>query len=391
MRFGHFADCHLGSWRHPELQQVNLESFKKAIEMCIEEKVEFIIFAGDLFDSAYPPIEVLKETFSAFKRLKENRINCYIIAGSHDYSVSGKTFLDVLEKAGFCEICQFCLEGEKIKLLPCNYQGILIYGYPGKKSGLEVDDLKRIFFDETNNYRILALHTTMESARGTLPVESVNINELPKADYYALGHLHLIHEYKIDENKYLVYPGPIFPNNFQELEDLRFGSFYLIDVNGFTKITKKEIKIRDVEVIKVLIDNGLTATDKIIENVERREIKDKIVLLKLMGSLKEGKTGDINFQRIQDKIKEKGAFVMLKNTSQLKTEETEIEINTENLDNAEDSIVEGFAKENSSEFNKYITQLMNSFSIEKQEDEKSNIFEARIMLELNKILNLNLK
>ncbi|GAI75663.1 unnamed protein product, partial [marine sediment metagenome] len=39
MRFAHIADCHLGGWRQPELQQLNLESFKKAIEICIEEKV----------------------------------------------------------------------------------------------------------------------------------------------------------------------------------------------------------------------------------------------------------------------------------------------------------------------------------------------------------------
>ena len=102
MKFAHIADCHLGSWRQPELQQLNLESFKYAIETSIQEEVDFIVFSGDLFDSAYPPIEILKETFSQFRKLKEAKIKCYIIAGSHDYSVSGKTFLDVLEKAGFC-------------------------------------------------------------------------------------------------------------------------------------------------------------------------------------------------------------------------------------------------------------------------------------------------
>ena len=70
MRFAHIADCHLGGWRQPELQQLNLESFRYAIRKCIEEKVDFIIFAGDLFDSAYPPIEILRETFFEFRRLK---------------------------------------------------------------------------------------------------------------------------------------------------------------------------------------------------------------------------------------------------------------------------------------------------------------------------------
>ena len=99
VRFAHIADCHLGGWKQLELQQLNFESFRKAIETCIQEKLDFIIIVGDLFDSAYPPIEILKEAFAEFKKLHDAKIPCFIIAGSHDYSVSGKTFLDVLEKA----------------------------------------------------------------------------------------------------------------------------------------------------------------------------------------------------------------------------------------------------------------------------------------------------
>ncbi|MBD3252745.1 hypothetical protein GF386_03380, partial [Candidatus Pacearchaeota archaeon] len=54
MRFAHIADSHLGGWRHKELQFLNMESFKKAIKTCIDEKVEFILFSGDLFDSPFP-------------------------------------------------------------------------------------------------------------------------------------------------------------------------------------------------------------------------------------------------------------------------------------------------------------------------------------------------
>jgi len=388
MRFAHIADCHLGSWRQPELQELNLESFKKAVEICIEEKVDFILFSGDLFDSAYPPIEILKETFSEFRKLKEVKIKCYIIAGSHDYSVSGKTFLDVLEKAGFCEICKFKEQESGILLKPCNHEGISIYGYPGKKSGLEVDDLRRISLEPTNNFKILMLHTTMASAKGNLPIDSISIEELPKADYYALGHLHLIHENKIKDNNYLIYPGPIFPNNFQELEELRGGSFYIIDVNGYVKLTKKELKLREVLAIELEIENALTATDKILKELENQNLSNKIVLLKLKGTIKQGKIADIKFQEIQNKAREKNIYSLLKNTSQLKTEESEIEIEVSDIDKVEDMMIESFIKENVSEFNKFLPQLINSLNLEKQEDEKSMIFESRLLAEINKILNL---
>lgn len=390
MRFAHIADCHLGSWRQPELQKLNLESFKKAIESCIEENVNFILFSGDLFDSAYPPIEILKETFSEFRKLKESGIKSYIIAGSHDYSVSGKTFLDVLEKAGFCQICEF-EENEDFILLKANNHGaVSIYGYPGKKSGLEVGDLRKIRLEESNNFKILMLHTTMESAKGTLPIDAVSIDGLPEADYYALGHLHLIHEYSKEDNKYLIYPGPIFPNNFSELGELRGGSFYIIDVNGYVKLTKKEIKLKTVLSIELEIDNALTATEKILGELEKQNIEDKIVLLRLKGKIKQGKTSDIKFQEIQEKAKEKKAYSFLKNTNQLKTEEPEIEIETSNIEKIEETIIQDFTEKDESKFGSFISPLINSFSLEKQEDEKRVIFENRLIAELNKILSLEL-
>ena len=146
MKFAHLGDCHLGSWKHPELQELNFQSFQYAIDKCIEQQVDFVLFAGDLFDSAYPPVEILKRAFGEFRRLKEANIKSFMIAGSHDYSVSGKTFLDVLEKAGFCEMCKYDEiknekgEVEKINLQALNFKGFDIYGYPGKKSGLEFQD-----------------------------------------------------------------------------------------------------------------------------------------------------------------------------------------------------------------------------------------------------------
>ena len=144
VKFAHLADVHLGGWKQQPLQDLNFQSFKKAIETCIKEKVEFVVIAGDIFDSAFPPIDILKEAFAQFRILKESGIPCFIIAGSHDYSVSGKTFLDVLEKAGFCKnVEDFEERNGKLILNPTIYKGVAIYGYPGKTSGLELADLRR--------------------------------------------------------------------------------------------------------------------------------------------------------------------------------------------------------------------------------------------------------
>jgi len=203
--------------------------------------------------------------------------------------------------------------------------------------------------------------------------------------------LHLVHEYKISDNKYLIYPGPIFPNNFQELEELNFGSFYIVEINGYVRLTKKELRLKKVLVLEIEITNALTATHKILSEINKLDLQDRIVLLKLRGKIIHGKTSDINFQEIQDKIKEKGAYVFLKNTSKLKTEEPELEIETGNIDKIEEKILEGFIEKNPSKFNKFVSSLIDSLDLEKQEDEKSAIFESRLLGELNKILNLEIR
>ena len=71
VKFAHLGDCHLGSWRQPELQELNFQSFERAIDEIIKQRLDFVLIAGDLFDSAYPPIEILKRAFGEFRKLKE--------------------------------------------------------------------------------------------------------------------------------------------------------------------------------------------------------------------------------------------------------------------------------------------------------------------------------
>jgi DNA repair exonuclease SbcCD nuclease subunit len=383
VRFAHISDVHLGGWKQQPLQDLNFQSFQKAISKCIESRLDFVLVAGDLFDSAYPPIEILKGAFAEFRKLKDAKIPCFIIAGSHDYSVSGKTFLDVLEKAGFCKnVTDYEEFEDSILLNPTIYQNIAIYGYPGKKSGLEIDDLRKIKLnDAPGMFKIFMLHTTIDKAKGTLPIDSLEIENLPKADYYALGHLHIDFQY---EN--FVYPGPLFPNNFQELEDLNHGSFYIIDTEAESSLQKIDLKIKQIEPIEIKIRNAITATDDIIAELNKRDIEDKIILLRVKGELEKGKNSDVKFQQIEEHAKKKGAYFMLRNTHDLKTKEVELEVNVQNTENIEEETVKVYSEQNPSDFNSLIPTLMNTLSLEKQEDEKSEIFTNRLLDGVKKVL-----
>lgn len=390
VKFGHIADVHLGGWKQQPMNDLNFASFKKAIDICIENKVEFLLVAGDLFDSAYPPIETLKETFAQFKRLYEKKIPVFIIAGSHDYSVSGKTFLDVLEKAGFCKNVFQPEQStnpdlqDKIILNPHIHENIAIYGYPGKKSGMEVQEIKKIKInDAPGMFKIFMLHTTLDRVAKNLPIDSVQSDELPKADYYALGHIHVLY----DKDNF-VYPGPLFPNNFKELEDLNHGNFVIYDSNSAQQIDRIKLPLKEIEKINLNIEDATTATDLIISEISKRNIEDKIILLRIYGELKSGKNSDIKFQKIEETIKERGAYFLLKNTHDLKTKEETFATNSEekNSEMIEEETIKFHSDENPSEFNKLIPELMNALSTEKQEGEKSETFHNRVLEESKKIL-----
>ena len=394
-KFAHMGDCHLGSWRQPELQELNFKSFETAIDRCIKEKVDFVLMAGDLFDSAYPPIEILKRAFGEFRKLKEAGIKVFMIAGSHDYSVSGKTFLDVLEKGGFCEICPFDEKPEYIELKPLRYQNFEIFGYPGKKSGMEVDDIKKVVLPKENtNFRILMLHTSITEAVGNLPIESVSLKRLPKADYYALAHLHINFEEKAGNGKPAIYSGPIFPNSFQELEDLCYGRFYITDVSGFWETKKIMLPIREVVCFNIEIDNTLIATQKIISEFEKQELRDKIVLLRLEGNIKQGTNADIDYKRITDYLDSRGVYSFLKNTNKLQSQEEEIselKMTSSDMNKVEEVLIKQYELENPDKFNDLINPLMQALDLGKQEDEKTVIYETRLFGDLNKILGLEIK
>ena len=381
MRFAHTGDCHLGGWKHPELRELNMDCFRHAVQIFLKESLDFILIAGDLFDTAYPDIETVREAFREFKKLKDANIMVFFIAGSHDFSVSGKSFLDVLESAGFGKNAfQPEERGTVIYLKPLIYRNVAIYGYPGKKSGLEVEEIARIkLHDSPGLFRILMLHTAIRDAVGTLPIQAVDQDKLPSVDYTALAHLHVNYN-----KKARVYCGPLFPNNSAELEELKGGSFYLVDTSG--KIERREIVLKEVLVCSYEITNALVAKTQILKNMAEQDLRDKIVILKLSGAIETGKIIDIDFREIESFARKQGAYAFLRLTSKLYNRELQNieDIKTEEI---ELNLIENFKKENK-KYSEMIDPLINMLQLIKKEEEKNTHFEERLLDEVEKVVKV---
>jgi len=116
-KFAHITDCHLGAWRNPRLKEINIKAFQKAITICVEERVDFIAITGDFFDVNVPDLDHVKRAVDILIQARKNGIEIYMIYGSHDFSVSSVSIIDILHSAGlFIKPIKFEQIKDKIKL-----------------------------------------------------------------------------------------------------------------------------------------------------------------------------------------------------------------------------------------------------------------------------------
>ena len=113
---------------------------------------------------------------------------------------------------------------------------------------------------------------------------------------------------------------------------------------------------------------------------------DKIILLRISGELKRGKISDIKFFQIEEFAKERGAYFLLKNTHDLKIKEVDTNFEIKEEGDLEQETIKIYSEKNKSNFNSFVQELMHILSIEKQEDERIETFNNRLIEESKKVL-----
>lgn len=89
-RLLHMADVHLGA-RHQDLGEAAVKqrerqfaAFKRAIDLALQERVDVVIVAGDLFDSNSQPRRTVERVAAEFARLAARNIRTVLLPGTHD-------------------------------------------------------------------------------------------------------------------------------------------------------------------------------------------------------------------------------------------------------------------------------------------------------------------
>lgn len=389
MKFIHVADCHIGAWRDPKMKQLTHDAWLAFVECAIAEKPDFIILAGDFFNTAIPGIDSLKVAVSGLQKIKDANIPIYAIAGSHDYSPSGKTMLDVLEEAELLrDVMRGSINDEKLCLRWTQDEktNVKMTGILGKKGSLDrhyYEDLNRDILEQEEGEKIFLFHTSISELKPKEleKMESYPASFLPKGcKYYAGGHVHITEDISLPGYDTIVYPGPLFPASFSELEKLRCGSYCVVED---WKMTRKYITLKQTKNIFIDANNKdpKTVEEEILSSINdaKSPIDGKIVLLRIAGELT-GPMSNIDFRRIFHETN--SAYTFLKNTTKLTNKEYE-EVHVSK--NTPDEIEEQLLKEQSGNY-ALARELMQVLEHEAQDGEKKYEHEERVISLATKVL-----
>ncbi len=237
MLFSHISDTHLGlvQYGSNEREQDVYDVFNQAIDTSIKDKVDFVIFAGDIFHVPNPNGTAIIQMANALKRLKENNIDSFFILGEHDISRIRTTPIPyIYHNLGFSK---YIGNGK-----PIECKGVMIAGLD-KIRKTEMNQYEEIFSnldksaEKFSGHKILVLHqgiTEFNKFAGEL-----QSTDLPKNfTYYAMGHLHDKDVKQFNHLKGpIAYPGSIELTTSEGIKNIKKG-FFEVDISGEEAIPK---------------------------------------------------------------------------------------------------------------------------------------------------------
>lgn len=205
-KFLHVSDTHLGSRQYmiDEREQDFYDAFNESMEIALQERVDFIVHTGDLFDTWSPSNRALTEFKDSILGIRDHNIPVFLILGDHDRP-KRKDYpaARIFDFAGIRLLGVDSLEHETVDL---NGEKVLIAGISNLK-GMRKPELLKAYSEAdeiARNYKnsILMSHQAIEGFLYDEACEA-RYEELPRNfSYLAFGH---VHDWALRDNNYPVF------------------------------------------------------------------------------------------------------------------------------------------------------------------------------------------
>ncbi|MBF0175780.1 MAG: DNA repair exonuclease [Magnetococcales bacterium] len=243
MKFIHCADIHLDSpfarlaprtdAPHATLVQSTRRAFSRLIDRAIEEPVDFVLIAGDLYDGDWRDFNTGLFFSAEASRLNRAHIPIYLLHGNHDAASQISRSLPLppnVHLFSHRHSQSYRLDALRVALHGMSFgtRAIttnLVPDYPPPDPGY---------------FNIGLLHTAASGREGHEPYAPCTIADLVTKgyDYWALGHIHT--RELIQTAPHIVFPGNIQGRNIRETGP-----------KGFNLVTVQDGRVQELHFIPV--------------------------------------------------------------------------------------------------------------------------------------------
>ncbi|HUG56838.1 MAG TPA: DNA repair exonuclease [Candidimonas sp.] len=213
MRFIHAADIHLdspltGLSAYADapvemLRTATRDAFTNLVNLAIDEQVDFMVIAGDLYDGNWKDHNTGLYFAKEMGRLKKADIPVYLLYGNHDAESEMTKRLLLPDNV-------FVFDSRKPSTFRLDHLGVALHGRSFKDAAT-VENLAASYPDPIPGMvNIGVLHTALEGNAAHANYAPCSLAELHAKgyQYWALGH---VHEYAIWRGESVV----VFPGNLQ--------------------------------------------------------------------------------------------------------------------------------------------------------------------------------
>ncbi|MFC1894881.1 exonuclease SbcCD subunit D [Candidatus Dependentiae bacterium] len=342
IKFFHTADLHFGVEKYGKIDSKTgmnsrLLDFKKNFEYCIElaikEKIDFFLFCGDAYKTAFPTPTQQKTLMQLLFKLRQANIPIVAVVGNHDHPLSfGKAnSLDILSELPIDGFHVF--SKPNILKLKTKKGMVQIVGIPWPTRNNLIATKEHHFKDSkqitsflsqaVSNIissfakkldpkipSILAAHLTIGTGIfsgsekcavfGNDPIFLSSQLAINPFDYVALGHLHRYQNLNSKGYPAIVYSGSIERVDFGERKEKKGFCLVHIDEKKEGERCKFEfikLNARPMIQIEVILKSGEDQTLQILKEINKHDIKDSI--LKIVYYVPEGKKDKVDLQQVQ--------------------------------------------------------------------------------------------
>jgi DNA repair exonuclease SbcCD nuclease subunit len=276
VKFFHTADIHLdsplrGLEAHEdapvqEIRRAARRAFERLVETAIDESVDFILIAGDLYDGHWKNFHTGIFFAACMGRLHKAGIHVYIVSGNHDAASQMTKAMPLPDNVTL-------FSSQKPQTVIRDDLGILIHGQSYPNRAVSDNLASRFPLHDAHYFNIGLLHTALTGRPGHADYAPCTQNDLESKgyDYWALGHVHK--REIVSRDPWIVFPGNIQGRHINETGP-KGATMVTVDDGCIIDVDVRELDVLRWTVCRV--DLSKCKTEDCIRDAVRLAIKGEL-------------------------------------------------------------------------------------------------------------------